>query len=52
MANQILRLYGDAQLWQRLSSNGYQAFQDRFSLSSGGDKVLAVMNGLLATAER
>lgn len=48
MTDQIVRLYSDAELWQRLSSNGYQAFQDRFSLTSGAGKVLAVVDGLLA----
>ncbi len=52
MADQILRLYEDADLWQRLSANGYQAFQDKFSLAVGAGKVLAVLDGLLASAAR
>jgi O-antigen biosynthesis protein len=47
MADQILRLYTDAELWLRLSSNGYQAFQATFSeASSGAEKVLTVFDGL------
>jgi O-antigen biosynthesis protein len=52
MADQIMRLYVDDGLWQRLSSNGYQAFQDNFSLTAGAHKVLAVFDGLLASAGR
>lgn len=52
MADQIMRLYVDDGLWQRLSSNGYQAFQDNFSLTAGAHKVLAVFDGLLASTGR
>jgi len=52
MADQIMRLYDDPDLWQRLSSNGCQAFQDKFSLTAGAGKVLAVLEGLLASAAR
>ena len=52
MAEQILRLYDDIHLWQRLSANGHQAFHDRFSLTAGADKVLAVIDGLLGSARR
>jgi hypothetical protein len=47
MANEIVRLYGDADLWQRLSSNGYTAFLDKFSEASGGPRLLAVFDGLM-----
>jgi glycosyltransferase involved in cell wall biosynthesis len=52
MADQIMRLYDDVHLWQRLSANGYQAFQDKFSLAAGALKVLAVVDGLVASARR
>lgn len=52
MANQIMRLYDDDNLWQRLSANGYQVFQDKFSLTAGTQKVLAVVDGLVASARR
>src|SRR6185437_11726544 len=29
MADQIIRLYDDDDLWQRLSANGYKTFQDK-----------------------
>ena len=48
MADHIIGLYGDEHLWRRLSSRGYQAFQDNFSLASGGPKVVAVVDGLVA----
>jgi hypothetical protein len=35
-------------LWRRLSSDGYRAFQERFSLASGGPKVVAIVDGLVA----
>ena len=49
IADQIMRLYNDDPLWQRLSTNGYQAFQDNFCLNAGGHKVLAVVDGLVAS---
>jgi glycosyltransferase involved in cell wall biosynthesis len=52
MADQVMRLYADADLWQRLSANGYRAFQDQFSLTVGAPKVLAVLDALLAPAGR
>lgn len=52
MADQIMRLYADADLWRRLSVNGYQAFQDRFSVAVGARAVLAVVEGLVASAGR
>ncbi len=48
MAEEIVRLYADANLWLRLSSNGYEAFYSNFSEDSGAGKVLAVFEGLLA----
>jgi glycosyltransferase involved in cell wall biosynthesis len=47
IAGQIVRLYDDAELWQRLSSNGYQAFLDKFSVAAGAGKVLAVLDSLM-----
>ena len=52
MAEQIFRLYNDSGLWRRLSSNGYLAFQNRFSLEAGTHKVLAVTNNLLGAGDR
>ena len=47
MAEQIFRLYSNGDLWRRHSSNGYLAFQNRFSLTAGAGKVLAVINDLI-----
>ena len=47
MAEQIVRVYNDGDLWRRLSSNGYRTFQDRFTLAAGAGKVLAVINELI-----
>jgi O-antigen biosynthesis protein len=52
MAEQIFRLYNDSDLWRGLSSNGYLAFQNRFSLEAGTHKVLAVINNLLGAGDR
>ena len=52
MADQIMRLYDNAHLWQRLSANGYKTFQDKFSLTAGAPQVLAVVDGLVASARR
>jgi glycosyltransferase involved in cell wall biosynthesis len=52
MADQIVRLYADADLWLRLSSNGYEVFHNKFSEASGAGKVLAVFDGLLAAEAR
>ncbi len=46
MADQIVRLYNDADLWLRLSSNGYEAFRNTFSEATGKTKVLAVFDSL------
>jgi glycosyltransferase involved in cell wall biosynthesis len=48
MADQIVKLYADADLWLKLSSNGYEAFQNKFSEASGASKVLALFDGLVA----
>jgi glycosyltransferase involved in cell wall biosynthesis len=48
MADQLMRLYDDADLWQRLSENGYQAFRNKFSQAAGAQKMLDVVNGLIA----
>lgn len=50
MARQIMRLYHDGDLWRQLSANGYQTFKDNFSLAAGAGKILAVMDGLMASA--
>jgi len=47
MADQIVKLYNDADLWERLSSNGYQAFLSKFSIAQGSHKVLAIFDGLI-----
>jgi glycosyltransferase involved in cell wall biosynthesis len=52
MADQIVRLYDDGDLWQRLSANGYKTFQDKFSLTAGAPKVVAVVDGLIASSRR
>jgi O-antigen biosynthesis protein len=46
MADQIVRLYNDANLWLRLSSNGYDAFRNTFSEATGKTKVIAVFDSL------
>jgi glycosyltransferase involved in cell wall biosynthesis len=48
MADRIVSLYNDTDLWQRLSENGYQAFQSNFSHAAGAKKILDVVNGLVA----
>jgi hypothetical protein len=48
MAAQIMRLYDDADPWQRLAENGYQAFQGNFSHAAGAKRILDVVNGLVA----
>lgn len=48
MADHIVRLYADADLWGRLSSNGYEAFHSKFSEASGAPKVVAVFDRLVA----
>jgi glycosyltransferase involved in cell wall biosynthesis len=52
IAGQILRLYNDEDLWQRLSSRGYRRFRDNFSLASGGRKVVSIIDGLVAAGPR
>jgi O-antigen biosynthesis protein len=52
MADQIIGLYNDPGLWRRLSSGGYRAFQERFSLASGGPKVVSIVDGLVAARRR
>ncbi|HEX5211253.1 MAG TPA: glycosyltransferase family 4 protein [Pseudolabrys sp.] len=48
-ADEILRLSTDDDLWRRLSENGYRAFMKKFSLEAGAPKLLAVIDGLLAS---
>ena len=48
IAAEIMRLYSDDGLWQSIASSGYLAFQNNFSLESGKDAVLAVLDGLVA----
>jgi glycosyltransferase involved in cell wall biosynthesis len=52
MAGQILWLYNDADLWQRLSSRGYRTFCNHFSLASGGGRVVSIVSGLVAAGSR
>lgn len=52
MADQIIRLYDDADLWQALSANGYRVFRDNFSLGAGAPRVFAVVDGLVASVRR
>ena len=47
-ARQIMRLYGDARLWRRLSARGFAAFRENFSEDATGPKVVAVFDGLMA----
>jgi glycosyltransferase involved in cell wall biosynthesis len=47
LADQIVRLRHDADLWRRLSHNGYRTFQEKFSLRAGADSVLAVFDRLV-----
>ncbi len=49
MADEIVRLYGDPHLWQRLSASEYEAFLNTFSETAGASKVLAVFDGLIVT---
>jgi glycosyltransferase involved in cell wall biosynthesis len=46
-ADQVIRLFQDDALWQRLSRSGHQAFIDKFSLSAGAPSVLAVLDALM-----
>lgn len=46
MADQILTACSDPALWQKLSSNGLDAFARQFSHAAGKDTVLAVFDGL------
>lgn len=48
MADQILRACSDPVLWRKLSANGKRAFSGQFSVAAGQDKVLAVLDSLLA----
>jgi O-antigen biosynthesis protein len=52
MADLIMKLFDDDDLWQALSAQGYQAFRDTFSLEAGARKVLAVVDGLVASVRR
>jgi len=52
MADAIMRLDADDDLWRRLSANGYRSFQERFSLAVGAPKVLAVVDKLVAMTRR
>jgi hypothetical protein len=48
MADQIMRLYAEDDLWARLAANGYRVFQDNFSLEAGQGAVLTLLDGLVA----
>jgi len=45
MAEQIIRLYGDARLWRRMSANAFEAFHNNFSEAAGAGRVRAVVEG-------
>jgi hypothetical protein len=47
MADEMIRLTEDDSLWQAISDNGLRAFDQTFSLASGGSAVLAVVDGLM-----
>lgn len=49
MADQIIAACSDPVLWQKLSSNGQDAFIRQFSHDAGKDKVLAVFDGLISS---
>jgi len=51
-ADAILRLYSDAELWQRLSVRGYRAFLDRFSLAAQGAALVTLVEELVAKRRR
>ena len=48
MAEEIVTLYGDTKLRQRISVNGLAAFHEQFSETAGAAKVLAVFDTLMA----
>jgi glycosyltransferase involved in cell wall biosynthesis len=48
MADAIVRLYEEADLWQRLSYDGYRFCVDRFSLAAGARKLLPLVDSLIA----
>ena len=52
MASQIIRIHDNAEVWQRLSAAGYRAFQNHFSLASGGPKIVSIVDGLIAASRR
>jgi glycosyltransferase involved in cell wall biosynthesis len=49
MAAEIVRLYGDAGLWQRLSVGGLEHFRRCFSVEAVAPRILAAIEGLLPT---
>jgi glycosyltransferase involved in cell wall biosynthesis len=50
MATQIIRLHDNAEVWQRISWAAYRAFQNRFSLASGGPRIVSIVDGLVAAS--
>jgi O-antigen biosynthesis protein len=50
MADAILRLFADDDLWQRLSENGYRLFMSQFSLEAGESELLTLVDRLVASA--
>jgi glycosyltransferase involved in cell wall biosynthesis len=50
LAERIVSLYGDPDLWTRLSANGYAAFASKFSETAGAAKVLAVFDGVIGAS--
>jgi glycosyltransferase involved in cell wall biosynthesis/SAM-dependent methyltransferase len=49
MADQIVSLYSNEDLWTRLSNNGYRAFEHRFSEASGAENILSIFDNLLSS---
>src|SRR5262249_34206135 len=47
MATEILRLYRDPVLWQKLSSNGYHAFEDHFSQDAVAGRIVGLFDNLI-----
>ena len=52
MADLIVKLYGDAVLWERLSRNAYAEFVDRFSEEAGAKVIVPLLDRLVASKRR
>jgi len=46
LAAHIVRLSRDDKVWQRMSEAAYETFRTRFSLESGGSKLVSIVSGL------